>query len=145
MQIPDLEELTGDPEVREQVERMGAHLSGDRYGVPSLTQLEKSCEGDDTLSELLSEVVRYGIRYASSTVKYLSIDWDNTARDDVAMIDGGKKRAHDAAIDAINVLARTLKKMGRESGWIGSLTSGGRPAFARFALIVAFDAMHQEV
>lgn len=145
MHIPELDELSDDPEVREEAEHIGEHLSGERYGVPTLAQLEQSCEGDETLSELLTDVVRYGVRYIISTVKYASIDWEHAPRDEVAAIDGSKKHAHDAAIDAINILARTLKNRGRDADWINLLTTGGRPAYARFALVVGFDAMHQQV
>ncbi len=141
--IPELEELSKNPEVLQEAEHIGRHLSGERYGVPTLAQLENICGSDETLSASLKDVVRYGVRYIISTVKYLSIDLKDTPRDEVAAVDGGKKHAHDAAIDAINILARNLKKQGCSVDWINGLRAGGRPAYARFALVIGFDAMHQ--
>lgn len=108
----------------------------------SLEALEQSCQGNEVLEGLLKEVYDYCDRYAETLCRFEQIV--NESRD----ADSGEARAeiervrgktHDATIDAINLLARSLKKSGRDSSWIAKVAASERAGYGNFALTTALE------
>ena len=62
--------------------------------------------------ELVDELVEYAVRYAEIRVSWLLAS--NEAR---LEMDDARTRAHDAFIDACNILSRNMQSAGEDNSW----------------------------
>ena len=110
----------------------------------TLWELEKECSTPD-LKEVLEYVTDQCIRYALSVGAYIKVLMSGfgIGSEDLNDAEDARKRIHDATIDAINALSRQLKKAGKNNAWIFNLTTQGRPAYGKFATLIAFEAIEQ--
>jgi hypothetical protein len=113
----------------------------------SLQSLEALCQGNETLEFCLKEVVIISLRYAETVCRFEQIirrgqqsNEDDTRKE----IETLRTAVHDSTIDSINVLARNLRKAGKDNGWVKQLIAGQRPAYAKFAILIAFEVVLQE-
>ena len=113
----------------------------------SLQSLESLCHGNETLEFCLREVVLISLRYAETVCRFDQIvrrGQESNEDDSRKEIEALRTAVHDSTIDSINVLARNLKKVGMENNWVSKLTVGQRPAYAKFAILLAFEIVLQE-
>lgn len=109
----------------------------------SLEELEKGVEGDVDLENLLDEVLDNCLRYTETVLKMRMIlnnkDSDEFAQE-IADSSGQRTRIHNATIESIDILARTMKSRGRDNSWIQKLRpipfSDNRSVYGRFAIAV---------
>jgi len=112
----------------------------------SLEELEKGCEGDEDLEELLGEMLSRCLRYTESVARYKevameigeadTIDFQSVFRD----VDELRSRTHDVTVDSINIISRELTRKGKNSAWINQL-AGNRAAYGRFAITLTFSRL----
>lgn len=111
----------------------------------SLARLETECHRDEVLESCLDDVVAYSLRYAETVCRFeqIVIGEGQTANEDGQReeIERVRSTIHDSTIDAINVLSRNMKKAGKDNSWISKLTNGGRAAYGKFAILIAFEAV----
>ena len=62
--------------------------------------------------ELVDELVACAIRYAE-----LRVQWAQAPIDDRMEIDATRSRAHDAFIDACNIMSRNMAAAGEDNSW----------------------------
>jgi benzoyl-CoA reductase/2-hydroxyglutaryl-CoA dehydratase subunit BcrC/BadD/HgdB len=108
----------------------------------SLKDLEEACLGNEILEELLRDTIEYCMRYAETVCRFEQIVLQSTERDvanDRAELAVVRTRVHDTTIESIKLLARTLRKSGKDSSWITKLVD--RPAFTKFAVLTAFEKL----
>ncbi len=113
----------------------------------SLSVLTTQCGGNEVLEELLKEMVIMSLRYTETVCRFEQIvlrGQQSNENGERKEIEGIRSTVHDATIASINSLARNLKRSGVECGWITKLTTGGRPAHTKFAILIAFEAVLQE-
>jgi len=65
-----------------------------------------------SLSPLADDLLRRAIRYA-----HLRAEWFLADLDARKAMDATRTRAHDAFIDACNILSREMNKAGEDNGW----------------------------
>lgn len=113
----------------------------------SLRDLESLCEGDENLEPCLRSMVSYSLRYTETVCQFEQV----VMRGQVSNVDGERAEIerirstiHDSTIDSINILSRSLAKAGKDNSWISRLVSGGRAAYAKFAILIAFEIATQE-
>ena len=111
----------------------------------SLVQLETLCQGDEVLESCLDDVISYSLRYAETVCRFEQIVLgegqvanEDGQREEIELV---RSTIHDSTIDAINILSRNLKRSGKENSWITKLTNGGRAAYGKFAVLIAFEAV----
>ena len=132
-------------EVAEMPPDMTAHAEewrGVKNPYISLENLESVCNGNETLEFCLKEVVQISLRYAETVCRFEQIVWrgqESNEDDTRKEIESVRTTVHDSTIDAINILARNLKKAGKDNDWITKLTTVGRAAYAKFAILLAFE------
>lgn len=108
----------------------------------SFSRLEEICKDDEILEELLRDMAMQALTYAETICQFkLAIRPGGSGnvgseRERLAVI---RTRSHTAFIASTNALARNLKKEGRESEWVQMMSKCGRPAYAKFALLIAFE------
>ncbi|MEI8249430.1 MAG: hypothetical protein WCG07_02970 [Candidatus Taylorbacteria bacterium] len=116
-----------------------------RNSYVTLADLEALCVGNEILESCLREAVSYSLRYAETVCRFeqIVLGQGQTANEDGQReeIERIRSTIHDSTIDAINVLSRNLKKAGKENGWISKLTTGGRAAYGKLAILLAFEAV----
>lgn len=112
----------------------------------TLQSLEILCQGDETLMECLHDMVMYSLRYAETVCQFEQI----ASRGHESLVDGTRAEIdrvrtsiHDATMTTINVLSRCLKRANKDNQWISKLSIGGRPAYGKFALLIAFEVILQ--
>ena len=111
----------------------------------SLQSLETLCKGDETLMELLRDMVTYSLRYAETVCQFeiIALRGNDALVDGTrAQIDAVRKNIHNTTIDAINILARTLVRTGKDGKWITKMRSG-RTEYGKFAILIAFEYINQ--
>jgi hypothetical protein len=59
-------------------------------------------------------------------------------------IEHTRSTIHDAVIVSINVLIRSLRAAGKDITWATKMRIVGRPGYAKFAMLVAFEFVLQE-
>lgn len=110
----------------------------------SLQDLKCLCQGDEILEFCLDDLINYSLRYAETVCRFerivsngQSINEDGTRGE----IERTRSTIHDSTIDAINILSRTLNKHGKDNKWITSIVRNGRPAYGKFAILIAFEVV----
>lgn len=132
-----IEEISGiAPDVIPEAEKNENHANP----YISFSKLEDLCKDDEDLKELLDQVVLYSLKYTETVCRFEQIvknqEKDAEARKDIESL---RTRTHDATIDAINILARTVKKKGKDNSWISRVNADGRPGYMKFAILLAFE------
>lgn len=113
----------------------------------TLSVLTLQCGGNEILENLLKEMVIMSLRYAETVCRFEQIvlrgqqSNENDEREEIERI---RSTVHDATITSINVFVRNLKKSDVECSWVSKLTAGSRAAYAKFAILIAFEAALQE-
>lgn len=108
----------------------------------SLHDLEALCEGDEDLQICLKDVIQYSLRYAETVCAFEQIvlrgqqSNEDESRKQIEVV---RSTIHDATIDAVNILARQLKRAGQSNQWIQKLKAGNRAAYGTFAVLIAFE------
>lgn len=95
-----------------------------------LATIEDSCTGDAELQKLGVGMVEAAIRYAHVRTDWAL--WDETKR---IQKDRERSAAHDAFIDACNVLSRTMRSRGKNNAWREQLGQD-RKALGDFACFI---------
>ncbi|MCX6718919.1 MAG: hypothetical protein NTZ38_00885 [Candidatus Taylorbacteria bacterium] len=132
------------PDVRETA------LSIERAVNPYITlaDLETICSGDERKEQLLKDVVIYSLRYAETLCRFQQIamrsDHDQSYNEARVEIETVRTSVHNATIDAVNALVRSLTQDG-ENGpeWVEKLYTVGRSAYGKFAILLAFEVVLQ--
>ncbi len=106
----------------------------------SLGELREACSGDETLSELLDEMLGYCLRYAETVCQFEQVVM---AGGDRAEIDAIRGTVHDATMDAINILSRNLQKRGKDNQWIAKIVND-RAKYGKMAILLAFEKILSE-
>ncbi len=112
-------------------------------------ELQKLCEGDEILEQLRLSVIKYVHRYAhdvySMMIEQIELSekrekGEDTQEDAEAIHETDERRhnLHNALIDSINALSRELVKKEKDAEWMRELQQGGRPAYAKFALLTFY-------
>lgn len=110
-------------------------------------QLEVLCQGDETLQELLAEMLDYCARYTETVCKFEQVNLNGQttkANGELESIDEYRTRIHQATIDSINILSRNLKQKGRDNDWIKPIAAQQRAGYGRFALTITFSRLAKE-
>ena len=90
----------------------------------------EQCVGDTYLIELKDDLLQYAVRYARIRVDWYFLDID--ARRET---DENRSRAHNAFIDACNILSRNMGKKGLDIEWRAKL-GNDRKVIGDFACYV---------
>ncbi len=114
--------------------------------VIELSELERQCEGDPNLENLLREMIDYCERYTETVARFMEAgnkEGTREMKEELAKLDEERRIVHDATIDSINILARALEKAGKNGQWIESLhgSTGSRAAYATFALRTTYQRL----
>lgn len=67
-----------------------------------------------SLTSLKEDLIRLAVRYARIRTDWYFMDRENRQEADVM-----RTAAHDALIDACNILSRNMNKVGEDNGWYG--------------------------
>jgi len=107
--------------------------------VITIEELKKECEGNEILEKILEDTINSFYRYAETICQYeriLSGDLtDEKINEEFQKIDKKRSIVHNALIDNLNILARTLNKFGKNADWIEKLgPKTNRAAYAKLAL-----------
>ena len=124
-----------------------AHRASEMVGIKnpyiSLSDLRCQCMGNEILQLCLNEMVMYSLRYAETVCRFEQIvsarhgfDTDGV-REEIERV---RSTIHDSTIDAINILSRAFRSEGKGNKWITKMSGGGRAAYGKFALLIAFEA-----
>ena len=110
----------------------------------SIEQLKADCSGNPLLQEILHDTLEQCDRYTETVLQFeqvilrgLEANADGTR----AEIDGIRKRVHDTTIEQINILARSLRKAGKNADWIAKVQEAHRAGYAKFALTTSFECI----
>lgn len=113
----------------------------------TLQGLNSLCESDEALDYCLHEVVIHSLRYTETICRFEQI----VARGQVSNEDGTRKEieklrtaVHDSTMSSINLLARNMKRAGKDTTWVSKVTANSRASYALFAMMVAFEAALNE-
>ena len=129
----------------ESLEKFGSSAS-ERSRTPEIgvEQLEVLCQGDETLQELLAEMLDYCARYTETVCKFeqMNLNGQQTRENgELETADQYRTRIHEATIDSINILARNLTKKGKDGSWIKPIAAQSRAGYGRFALTTTFSRL----
>ena len=115
--------------------------SAERWKPPvDLAYLELLTGGDETLENLLKEMLDYCLRYTETSIRFQKAlqELDNPEKaKERADLDLETKTVHDATIDSINIFSRALANAGKDSSWVAAI-SGHRAAYAKFVFSFLF-------
>lgn len=113
-----------------------------------LEDLRRECEGQDVLVELLDQVLSGALRYAESIcifnqilIKHKGVVCDEQG--ERAEIEAVRSSIHDAFIADVNILARTMRKFGKNVSWCDAL-GGDRSRYGRLSLTLSFEILKQK-
>ncbi|PCI30391.1 hypothetical protein COB55_00280 [Candidatus Wolfebacteria bacterium] len=110
----------------------------------TLEELTGYCADSEILRELLDSVVVCSLRYLESVCEFTLVNMkssDEVKEGEFEEADENRRRVHEANMDAINILARNMKKHGCDGTWVTKCSSVGRTAYGKFALMIAFEKM----
>ena len=113
----------------------------------TLQSLETQCKGNEALEFCLRAMVISSLQYAETVCRFEQIiarGQQSNEDDERKEIESLRTAVHDATMDSINLLARSLKNVGKDNGWILDLKAGQRAAYAKFAILIAFEVVLQE-
>lgn len=108
----------------------------------SFESLDTLCQGNETLEDCLRETVMYSLRYAETVCRFEQIvsrgqqSNEDGTREEIEQIRGS---IHDATIASINILIRVLKSSGKDITWATKVVAGGRVAYGKLAVLIAFE------
>jgi hypothetical protein len=112
----------------------------------TLEELNIECSGDELLEELLEDTLKMCLRY-TQTVFDMNVELGNSENgvktDKYREISAQRGRINDTTMESIDILARTLKKVGKNSEWVNSF-GGDRSAYGRFAILLTFSRMKEK-
>ena len=111
-----------------------------------LRDLESLCSGDEILMECLRDVVSYALRYTETVCRFKQIvlgGQHNNESGERKEIEKLRTGTHDAAIDSVNALSRTLKKLNLDISWMRRVTAEERAGYGKFLVILAFEVVLQ--
>lgn len=134
-------------EVAPDVTPKAREKSGYKNPFISLQSLESLCLGSETLDFCLREMVILSLRYAETVCRFEQIvrrGQESNEDDTRKEIEALRSAVHDSTISAINLLSRNMKKVERDNSWIADLSSGGRAAYGKFAILIAFEVVLRE-
>ncbi len=94
--------------------------------------LEEECEKNGILKELFGEMKKYCLRYTADVIRMESKIIEDGFGSVTKEEEDSRTRLHNATMDSIRILARTMKQEGIDTPWISDLTD--RSKFAKFAL-----------
>ncbi len=105
-------------------------------------EIEKDCLGDEQLEKYFSKLKSHCYKYTEVVCQFNQLFNNYQAgelseeeyRDNFKNIDQTRHFIHNATIDAFNILARLMKRKGKNSEWIQILTQGGRIAYGKYAM-----------
>ena len=110
--------------------------------------LYQICEGNESLTELLDEMIEYFYRYTRDACEQQSLI-DQGLEENLEEIrekDGPRTTLHNAMIDSVKILARNLRQKGLDSAWIDKVDKKGRAGYAQLALSTTFrDILKEEL
>lgn len=139
MSIQEIEDIA--PDVPLKAEKM----KGYKKPFISLQELETACGEDVSLQEALDDVIVCSLRYAESVCRFEQIVMSSES-----LVDGTREEIervrstiHDSTIDAINLLSRTFKSLGKSNLWINAVAAQGRASYGKFAILTAFEVVLQ--
>ena len=115
--------------------------------IVNLDYLEALCEGNETLKELLKEMLNYCYRYTETTIRFHQAlqELDNPEKaKERAELDLETKTVHDATIDSINIFSRALARNGKDNSWMEKVGQH-RSAYAKFVFTLVFDELAKEI
>jgi len=109
-------------------------------------ELRNLCEGSPDLEKLLESFLKYSVRYANDVwtmEKFVADGGLNSegGSDHFTEIDEARTRLHNALIDSVAILSRTLAKEGKDNSWVRELTNGQtleRSACGKLALLLVY-------
>ncbi|MEI6553087.1 MAG: hypothetical protein WCO09_00805 [bacterium] len=113
----------------------------------SVPELEKLCEGDPLLENLLETMLSSCLEYTITFANFKRIFAENQGKNtkdsatENADIDALRRTVHDTAIADINIFSRNLAKRGRDISWMDSIDPGNRPAYTRFAVTLTMSRL----
>lgn len=127
--------------VRERLRRSGIAASLLKSEV-TLVELERECSASSELGEILDYVLEQCVRYAITVCKYKSALIGGINAELLGEVEDERKIVHNSTIDAINALARAIKRSGGDSRWINNI-AGNRSAYGKLALLLAFEKIER--
>lgn len=145
-------EQTQSPKNRILKEHLGAiHALGDsfedweRFLPIDIHELEKMCQGNETLETLFAEMLKQFFYYTETICEWheISEKWikheinADEYRESISDVETRRTRSHDAANSTVNALARNLGKAGKDNSWIEKISTS-RNSYSRFALLTAY-------
>ena len=112
---------------------------GEIKPVITIGELEKLCEGNERLEKLLKETIESFYRYTETICAYQKIFSQDITDEEVnrqlAELEITRSRVHNALIDNVVILARTLERFGKDSSWIEKLgPKTNRVAYGKLAI-----------
>ena len=133
-------------EISSEVTAHAEKMIGFKNPFITLQDLKCQCQGNETLEFCLDDMINYSLRYAETVCRFerivskgQSINEDGT-REEIERV---RSTIHDSTIDAIKILSRTMKKQGKDNKWIAPIDKGSRPAYGKFAILIAFEVAIQ--
>lgn len=115
--------------------------------VVDLEYLESLTEGNETLEDLLREMLDYCYRYVEISIRFKKSlhELDQTEKvEERAELDEETRRVHNATIDSINIFSRALAKEGKDNSWMEKV-SRHRATYTRFIYAFVYDELAQEL
>jgi len=79
-------------------------------------QIQTATRGDTVLLKLENDLLAQVVRYAR-----IRTDWQLADHDQRREIDGSRIAAHNALIDACNILSRAMSERGKDTEWRAQL------------------------
>lgn len=112
-----------------------------------LAYLESLAESDETLENLLKEMLDYCLRYTETSIRFQKAlqELDNPEKaKERAELDLETKTVHDATIDSINIFSRALANADKDNSWVAAI-SGHRAAYAKFVFSFVFYELAKSI
>lgn len=130
------------PDSLEGFEKMEQDLGRDLKFGPDVETLEGLCEDNETLKQLLNDMLDYSYRYVEDVFKMEAMTQKGIVgkdqAQDFAKVDQERTKLHNTMIDSVNIFSRALAREGKDNSWINPIYDGGRATYATFALVTTF-------
>ncbi len=109
----------------------------------SKEHLRELCNGDPELLELFDEMIEYFYRYTEDACRQERLvhqkDGFHENKEEIKAAEEVRSRSHTAMIDSVRILARNLRKKGKDVSWIDGIDERNRPWYARLALLTTLN------
>ncbi|HVU06798.1 MAG TPA: hypothetical protein VHE10_03375 [Candidatus Paceibacterota bacterium] len=110
--------------------------------IAPLEEIKSECEGNEILTELFENMIDFALRYAESVCRWQRMAVETPDEFDAIgtrqAIEDTRRTVHNAFIEHVNILSRTLVRQGRKAEWRGRV-GHDRAALGRFAIVIAFE------